>query len=139
MIYSRNPGIVALAEATSANGAARNGATLPVEKVGNAGLLVACVAKITTASVVATFKAQVSDDGTVWYDLKLPNNASNVSTAAGTGTEVITRVALDIPPSIFGMKLFRVVATLSGAATASADVTSAAYRFVNPGGLRGRT
>lgn len=139
MIYSRNPGVPALAEATSANGTARDGASLTVDKPGNTGLLVACVAKITTASVVATFKAQVSDDGTVWYDLKSINNASNVATAPGTGTEVITRVALCIDPAIFGMKMFRVVATLSGATTASADVTSAVYRFVNPGGLRGRT
>lgn len=138
MIYKRTE-LVGLASATSANGTARDGARLSLELVGNNGISVQAVAAITTASVVATFRPQVSRNGTDWFDLKSANNASNVTTAAGTGTEVVTNLALAIPvDGLFGWNYFRVVATLSGAATASADVTAVTYRYVQVGGLNGR-
>lgn len=137
-IYKRL-NIVGLASATSANGSERTGATLALDRVGNGGLSVLAVSTIETSSVVATFKPQVSLDGTTWYDVKLPNNASNVSTAAGTGSPVTTRLALAIPEGgLFGWTYFRCNATLSGAATASADVTQVSYVGVGVGGIRGR-
>jgi len=137
-IYKRF-NIAGLASATSANGTEREGATLALDRVGNGGLSVLAVSAITTASVVATFKPQVSLDGTTWYDVKLPNNASNVSTAAGTGSAVTTRLALAIPEGgLFGWAYFRCNATLSGAATAGADTTQVSYIGVGVGGIRGR-
>jgi len=123
----------ALASATSANGTARNGATLAINgtSVGTLSVLASC--SITTASVVCTWKAQVSNDNSTWYDVKLPNNADPVATAAGTGAAVTTSLCLLIGPAVTGWQSFRIVATLSGAATAGADVTSASYVFVRYG------
>jgi hypothetical protein len=138
MIYKRTE-LVGLASATSTNGTAREGATLSLELVGNNGISVEAVSTITTALVAATFRPQVSRNGTTWFDLKSANNASNVATAAGTGTPVTTRLALAIPTDgIFGWNYFRVVATLAGDTTVTADVTSVTYRYVQVGGLEGR-
>jgi hypothetical protein len=135
MIYKRTE-LVGLASAPSNDGVARNGATLSLELVGNNGISVEAVSTITTSLVTATFKPQVSRNGTDWYLLKMANNASNVATAAGTGSPVTTRLALAIPTDgIFGWNYFRVVATLAGATTVTADVTSVTYRYVQVGGL----
>jgi hypothetical protein len=133
-IYGRKF-INALAAATSANGTVRNGTAIALDGVQPVTLSVACTAAITTSSVVATFTPQVSMDGTTWFDIKLPNNASNVTTAAGTGSPVTTTVALIIPDSIHGWMQFRVNALLSGASTGAADQTTVTYRYVQPGGL----
>lgn len=134
-IYKRDS-LAALASATSANGTDRNGTALPLERADVRTVSAQCQANITTSSVVATFKAQVSMDNSTFFDVKLPNNAANVASAAGTGTEVITRLALMIPAeALSGWMYLRMVATLSGAATAAADLTAVTYRFVQPGGI----
>lgn len=127
--------VVGLASATGANGVARNGATLDQSKVEPGTLLALCVSTITTSSVVATFKPQVSQDASTWYDVKLPNNAANVATAAGTGSPVTTNLALAIPASVAAAKYFRVVSTLSGATTDPADVSAVDYRWLRWGAL----
>lgn len=138
MIYKRTE-LIGLASATSADGVARNGATLSLELVGNNGISVQAVSTITTLLVAATFKPQVSRDGTTWFDLKPSNNASNVATPLGTGAPVTTRLALAIPADgLFGWNYFRVVATLAGDTTVPADVTAVTYRYVQVGGLTGR-
>jgi hypothetical protein len=122
---------VALASLTSANGTARNGTTFATNTADPGTLLVLCSASITTSSVLATFKLQVSANNSTWYDL------AGVSTAteAGTGSPVTTTRALYFPIAAHAIKSIRVVATLSGAATAGADVTSASYQYVPFGGL----
>lgn len=117
----------ALASATSANGTARNGATLSVADIEPGSLSVATTTTIVTGSVVATFKHQVSMDATTWFDLHMPNNASNVTVTADATK------ALDIPRSVMGWMYFRTVATLSGAATAAGDLTAVVYRYVQQG------
>jgi len=119
-----------LASATSANGSERTATTAFSTLKANPGSIVAiCTCSITTASVVATFKPQVSLDNSTWFDLKLPNNASNVSSAAGTGSAVTSRFALDCGAAS-SFPYFRCNATLSGAATAGADVTEVKVRFL---------
>lgn len=122
-----------LASATSDNGTARNGAALDTGKVEPGTLIALCTSTITTSSVIATFKLQGSLDASTWYDLKLPNNAANVATAAGTGSPVTTTLALGAPPGTSALKYFRVVATLSGATTDPADVTAVTYRHLKWG------
>lgn len=133
-IYKRTSA-VGLAAATSANGTARNGASLATDLVHPDQLVMECTSAITTSSVVATFAVQVSMDATTWYTLKLPNNAANVATAAGTGVEVVTTLALTVPSGYQAYKFVRGVATLSGAATAGADTTTVTYRYIQMGGL----
>lgn len=128
-IYKRTS-LAALALATSANGTARNGSTLALDNVQFGTLSVAAHCELSTSSVVATFKAQVSMDGTNWSDLKTISNAANVAT--GTDTEDL---ALIVPDGVHGWMFFRVVATLSGAATGASDKTSVTYRWVQPGGM----
>lgn len=112
-----------LASLTSANGTERTAGTpFSTNKAQPGSIVARCTCSITTASVVATFKPQVSSDGTTWYDLKLSNNASNVSSAAGTGSAATSRFALDCSAAS-SFQFFRCNATLSGAATAGADVT----------------
>lgn len=116
-----------LASATSANGTTRSGASQLTNGMAPGTLSVQCDATIVTGSVVATFTPQVSMDGTTFYDVKLPNNAANVTLAA-TGA-----VALQIPRGVAGWKYFRCNALLSGAATAAGDLTAVSYRWVAHG------
>lgn len=120
--YGAQRAVVALASATSANGTARNGATLPLNFVHPGTLCLQVSVTIVTGSVVATIKHQVSQDGTTWYDL---HNAENVAyvTIAATAT-----VALAAPTATSAFKFYRAVATLSGASTASGDLTAVTYR-----------
>jgi hypothetical protein len=111
---------VGLASATSANGVARNGTALPLELIAAGSLSVACTATIVTGSVVATFKPQVSNDNSTWYDVRLSNSAALVTVAASAS------LALQMA-DLSGWKFFRMVATLSGAATAAGDLTQVDY------------
>ena len=136
MAIQKRTSVEGLALATSANGTTRNGANLSVEQVALQSLVMECTSKITTSSVVATFVAQGSVDGTTWFDLKSLENPSAVTTAAGTGTEVVTTLALIVPANASAYPLVRCNAKLSGASTAAADKTQVTYRFVQPGGLQ---
>lgn len=131
---SINPGALAtpvgLISDTSLNGTARNGAAMANNLAQPGTVSVLCVGSITTASVIATYKVQVSQDDSTYYDLKTLNNASNVATAAGTGSAVAHAFVLEVPYSACAWKFLRVVATLSGASTASADVTAVTYRYL---------
>lgn len=130
------PTVLALALATSANGTAREGAALNTEPTSAGTISVFCSAAITTASVLATFKLQVSDDGTNWYDLSGGTSSTiTFATAAGTGTEVVTSKVLTFDVAVISWVQCRVVATLSGAATAAADKTTATYHYVSRGKL----
>jgi hypothetical protein len=126
------PTVLALALATSANGTAREGAALNTEPTSAGTISVFCSASITTASVLATFKLQVSDNGTDWYDIA---HGTSFATAAGTGTEVVTSKVLMFDVAAISWVQCRVVATLSGAATAAADKTTATYHYVSRGKL----
>lgn len=112
---------VALASATSANGTPRNGAAIDLGQCAPGSLSVFCNTTIVTGSVVATWKVQVSNDGTTFHDLALLNNPSPV-----TVTATATRV-LAVPHAAHSWKFVRVVATLSGAATAAGDLTASDY------------
>lgn len=118
--FVRGP-VVALASATSADGVARNGAAFQPGVFVPGSASIRCTATIVTGSVVATFKVQVSQDNSTFYDLKPMNNAASVTIAA-TGS-----VVLSIDSAAHGWKFARVVGTLSGAATAAGDLTSADY------------
>jgi hypothetical protein len=120
----------ALASDTSANGTARNGTALAVNLAHPGTISVLCAGSIDTSSVIATYKVQVSQDGSTYYDLKTLNNASSVATAAGTGSTVAHSFVLDVPVSASGWRYLRAVATLSGATTDPADVTSATVRYL---------
>lgn len=113
--------IVGLASATSANGTARNGTAVQPGLYKPGAMSVKCSATIVTGSVVATFKVQVSQDNSTFYDLKPMNNAASVSLSA-TGD-----VVLAVDSAAHSWKFVRIVATLSGAATAAGDLTSADY------------
>lgn len=121
--------ITGLASATSANGTLRTGATLPLAGVKPGSLLFETQASITTASVLATFVVQASMDGTNWFDVYAPAVVS-VATPAGTGSAVTTRRVIAVPAEPLSSFAFvRCNATLSGAATAGADVSNVNYRF----------
>lgn len=133
------PQYTGLSLATSANGTTRNGATLLMDFAAPGGLLILAHSEITTASVAATFTIQVSNDTTTWYDVKLNNNAANVATAAGTGSNVETNLALTVPPAVYAAKYIRCNAVLAGASTAAADKTSVTYQYVPQGKLSAYT
>jgi hypothetical protein len=135
MAIQKRTSAVSLASATSANGTARNGTALAMELVHPGTILAECVGSITTASVVATYKLQVSMDNSTWIDLKLTNNAANVTIAGGGGSALDHAVALYVPKAVAAYKFLRCVATLSGAATAGADVTAVTFRYIQMGGI----
>lgn len=113
---------VGLASDTSLNGVARLGNSISLATVAAGSLSVAAQATIVTSSVVATFKPQVSLDNSTWFDVKLSNNAANVTLAASGA------LALQLA-DLSGWKFFRVVATLSGAVTAAGDLTQVDYVY----------
>lgn len=118
-----------LASATSANGTAREGTAINIIDTQPGTLSFGCVATIVTGSVVATFAIQVSRDNTVWYDVKLPNNAAQVTLAA-TG-----KIAIPMAQEFAGWLWVRCNATLSGAATAAGDLTAITAYYVPYGSL----
>lgn len=113
---------VGLASDTSMNGVARNGTSISIATVAAGSLSIAAQATIVTGSVVATFKPQVSLDNSTWYDVRLSNSAALVTVAASAS------LALQLA-DLSGWKFFRVVATLSGAATAAGDLTKVDYVY----------
>ena len=127
---------VALATLTSLNGTARLGNPLVTLQAAPGAIAVVCTASITTSSVLATFKLQVSPDGTTFYDLS-GGVASPITfaTAAGTGSPVTTSKVLTFDVAAHAFSHVRVVATLSGASTGVADVTSATMYYVPAGKL----
>jgi len=125
-LLSKQRSYVGLASATSANGTARNGASLIVGIVQPGSLSVQVDLTIVTGSVVGTFTPQVSMDGTTWYDVKQSHNPALVTSAATAALSISI-------PDVSGWKFFRCVATLSGAATAAGDLTAITYRYVRYG------
>lgn len=121
--------VTSLASATSANGTARNGATIITGWFDPGSCHFLCTSTLTTASVVATFKLQGTFDGSTYFDI----TGATWSSAAGTGSPVTTRQSLTVPSSAQCFKQVRCVATLAGAATAPADV-SAVVGYYNPFG-----
>lgn len=113
---------VGLVSDTSANGTARNGATMAMGVIQPGTLSVDAQATIVTGSVVATFNPQVSMDGTNWSNVVLSNNAALVTLTA-TGKRALQLCGLE------GWRYFRCQATLSGAATAAGDLTVVTYRY----------
>lgn len=126
---------VGLAEATSDDGTTREGASLNLDTIGAAGLIVDTVADLTTSDVAATFTPQVSNDGTTWYNLKEPQAPAQVAVATGTGSQVITRTALKIGKEVKAFQYFRCNAVLAGASTAAADKTTVTYRWADGVGI----
>jgi hypothetical protein len=135
MANSKQTFLTSLASATSANGTARNGASLPTNLIHPGTVLMECVGSITTASVVATYKLQATADNINWVDVKTANNAAPVTVAGGGGTPLAHAIALEVPSGIMAYQAIRGVATLSGASTAAEDVTSIKFRYVQPGGV----
>lgn len=124
----------ALASLTSGTGTARNGTALTSEFANPGQVIVVCSASITTASVLATFKLQGSVDGTTYVDISGGTSSPvTFATAAGTGTEVVTTKSLSFDVASIAFQFLRVVATLSGAGTGIADVTSATMYYVPAG------
>lgn len=118
----------ALASATSADGVARNGATITMQKVALGTPVAAhCVVTIVTGSVVCTVKWQYSLDGSTFYDLRDANN-----TAQTTITATATR-GIQAPAALSNFPYGRVVMTLSGASTAAGDLTAATYYYLRFG------
>lgn len=130
MACNKRNSITILSLATSPNGTARNGTTTAID-LAHPGMMVAeCYSEITTSSVLATFTLQVSaDNGTTWYDIE------TLTTAAGTGSPVLTYKSKCFDRSYHAYRLCRVKAVLSGAATAAADKTQVVLRMVQPGGV----
>lgn len=135
MANYKQTSLVSLASATSANGFNRTGTVLPTNLIHPGTVLMECVGSITTASVVATYKLQASVDNSTWVDVKAINNAASVTVAGGGGSALAHSIALEVPSGVMAYQYIRGHATLSGAATDPADVTSVRFRYVQPGGV----
>ena len=127
---------VALASTTSANGTARYGTALTTEFAAPGTIAVVCSADVKTSSVLATFKLQVSVDGTTFVDLSGGTSSPiTFATASGTGSIVTTTKVLSFDIAAHAFVQCRVVATLSGATTNIDDTTAATMYYVPFGKL----
>ena len=121
--------VTALALATSAENAVRTGVELATNLVDVGTILVLCQASLTSASVTATFVPQVSPDATNWYDMVGLDQVERPVAATGTGSLVVTNIALSIPVAAISAQYFRCLAILGAAATASGDQTAVVYQY----------
>ena len=111
---------------TSLNGTKRTGVPLQSDVYQLGTLILDCACSILTGSVVATFGAEGSVDGTTWVPIKDISNVATVTLSA-TGT-----VALAVPMAAYSFQQVRAVATLSGA-TVSGDTTTVTSRYIPRG------
>lgn len=111
---------------TSLNGTKRTGVPLQSDVYQLGTLILDCACSILTGSVVATFGAEGSVDGTTWVPIKDISNVTTVTLSA-TGT-----VALAVPMAAYSFQQVRAVATLSGA-TVSGDTTTVTSRYIPRG------
>lgn len=93
-------------------------------------LLAIVETNLTTSTITATTKWQVSNDGTVWLDLLGKNGAANVTkAAAGTGSLVTTQYAQAFDGVNPGTPYLR-LAVLVGVATGGAgDNVTVSYNW----------
>lgn len=111
---------------TSLNGTKRTGVPLQSDVYQLGTLILDCACSILTGSVVATFGAEGSVDGSTWVPIKDISNVATVTLSA-TGT-----VALAVPMAAYSFQQIRAVATLSGA-TVSGDTTTVTSRYIPRG------
>jgi hypothetical protein len=111
---------------TSLNGTKRTGVALQSDVYQLGTLILDCACVLPTTSVVATFGAEGSVDGTTWVAIKDISNVASVTLTA-TGT-----VALAVPMAAYSFQQIRAVATLSGA-TVVGDTTTVTSRYVPRG------
>lgn len=111
---------------TSLNGTKRTGVPLQSDVYQLGTLILDCACSIVTGSVVATFGAEGSVDGTTWVPIKDISNVATVTLTA-TGT-----VALAVPMAAYSFQQVRAVATLSGAAVVG-DTTTVTSRYIPRG------
>lgn len=111
---------------TSLNGTKRTGVALQSDVYQLGTLILDCACSIVTGSVVATFGAEGSVDGTTWVPIKDISNVATVTLTA-TGT-----VALAVPMAAYSFQQVRAVATLSGA-TVVGDTTTVTSRYIPRG------
>ena len=112
---------------TSLNGTKRTGVPLQSDVYQLGTLILDCACSILTGSVVATFGAEGSVDGSTWVPIKDISNVATVTLSA-TGT-----VALAVPMAAYSFQQVRAVATLSGASTAGGDTTTVTSRYIPRG------
>ena len=126
-----NEATTAVAQGTTVGTAAANKVMTQDVAVGT-DLVAVVTMTVKTSTLTLTPKLQVSADGSTWVDLFLPSSTANVSSAAGTGSEVVTTRALIAP--VTGFKYARAVFVTGGAtAHASDDKYSVVYRWVKSG------
>jgi hypothetical protein len=111
---------------TSINGTKRTGVPLQSDVYQLGTLILDCACSIVTGSIVATFGAEGSVDGTTWVPIKDISNVATVTLSA-TGT-----VALAVPMAAYSFQQVRAVATLSGAAVVG-DTTTVTSRYIPRG------
>jgi hypothetical protein len=111
---------------TSINGTKRTGVPLQSDAYQLGTLILDCACSIVTGSIVATFGAEGSVDGTTWVPIKDISNVATVTLSA-TGT-----VALAVPMAAYSFQQVRAVATLSGAAVVG-DTTTVTSRYIPRG------
>ena len=111
---------------TSVNGTKRTGVALQSDVYQIGTLILDCACVLPTTSVVATFGAEGSVDGTTWVPIKDISNVASVTLTA-TGT-----VALAVPQAAYSFQQVRAVATLSGA-TVVGDTTTVTSRYIPRG------
>lgn len=107
------------------------GNTVDTTRVARGSLSALVTVKAETDTLTITAKWQVSNDGSTWVDVALPNNAANVALATGTSAAdaAVTR-AIMAPDAVYGWHYTR-VAIVNGVATgASTDTYSMSYCYL---------
>lgn len=112
-------------------GTTTGGATVDMTRVARntLGALVTVLAETNTLTITA--KWQVSNDGSTWVDVALPNNAANVALATGTaGADVAVTRLIVAPDAVYGCRYCR-IAIVNGVATgATVDTYTLSYNYM---------
>jgi hypothetical protein len=86
-----------------------------------------------TSNITQTPSWQVSADNSTWVDFKGVNNPAQVATAGGTGSQVVTTIVLEGPPSLSGWRYVRAITTTAvgvGDGSTSGDAYTISYSWL---------
>lgn len=100
--------------------------------IGTLSALVLMQAKVSTMTLEPQW--QVSNDGSTWYNAKVPNNAAAVVAVTGTGSSVSTTVSVAAPDSVYGFAYARcsVVSRVADAVDSN-DQYNVSYNYLKRG------
>lgn len=106
------------------------GNSLLLDVVEKGTLSARCVVDAETNGLTITAKWQISNDGSTWEDVLLPNSAAYVVLATGTsGSDAAVTANISAPDAVYGARYARIVIVNGAQTGTSSDTYDVSYSF----------